>query len=76
MDQVLYCLYKDGPGTVCTIHCLQIIQIFELINYYDFGSKLRNQNLIHEEIKSGLNSKNACYHSAHILFCSQFGLYE
>jgi hypothetical protein len=28
-----------------------------------FGTTLTNQNDIHDEIKSGLNSENACYHS-------------
>jgi hypothetical protein len=28
-----------------------------------FGMKVTNQNLIKKEIKSGLNSGNACYHS-------------
>jgi hypothetical protein len=28
-----------------------------------FGTKVTNKNLIHEEIRSRLNSSNACYHS-------------
>jgi hypothetical protein len=28
-----------------------------------FGTTLTNQNDIHDEIKSGLNSGNACYYS-------------
>jgi hypothetical protein len=35
-----------------------------------FGTKLTNQNLIQEEIKRGLNSGNACYHSVQNLLSS------
>jgi hypothetical protein len=34
------------------------------------GTTVTNQNCIHEEIKSKLNSENACYHSVQILFFS------
>ena len=34
------------------------------------GTKLTNQNSIHEEIKSGLNSGTACYHSVQNLLSS------
>jgi hypothetical protein len=33
------------------------------------GTTLTDQNCIHEEIKSRLNSGNACYHSVQSLFC-------
>jgi hypothetical protein len=32
-------------------------------NFKYFGMTVTNQNLIHEEIKSRINSGNACYHS-------------
>jgi hypothetical protein len=32
------------------------------------GTTVRNQNDIHEEIKSKLNSGNACYHSVQSLY--------
>lgn len=35
------------------------------------GMTLTNQNLIYEEIKSRLNSGDACYHSFHIIVCCQ-----
>jgi hypothetical protein len=34
------------------------------------GTTVTNQNLIHEEIKSRLNSDNACYHSVQNLLSS------
>jgi hypothetical protein len=36
------------------------------------GTTVTNQNLIQEEIKSRLNSGNACYHSVQNLLSSQF----
>jgi hypothetical protein len=35
------------------------------------GMMVTNQNCIHEEIKSRLNSGNACYHAVHNLLSSQ-----
>jgi hypothetical protein len=35
------------------------------------GTALTDQNCIHEEIKSRLNSGNACYHSVHSLLSSR-----
>jgi hypothetical protein len=35
------------------------------------GTTLTEQNCIHEEIKSRLNSRNACYHSVQSLFSSR-----
>jgi hypothetical protein len=35
-----------------------------------FGMTVRNQNCIHKEIKSRLNSENACYHSVQNLLSS------
>jgi hypothetical protein len=37
-------------------------------NFKYLGTTLTNQNDIRDEIKSGLNSGNACYHSVHNLF--------
>ena len=34
------------------------------------GTTITNQNSIHEEIKSRLNSGNACYHSVQIVYAS------
>jgi hypothetical protein len=36
-----------------------------------FGTTVANQNCIHEEIKSRLDSGNACYHEVQSLFSSQ-----
>jgi hypothetical protein len=36
-----------------------------------FGTTLTNQNNTHDEIKSGLNSGNACYHSVQNLLSSR-----
>jgi hypothetical protein len=35
------------------------------------GTTLTNQNDIHDEIKSRLNSGNACYYSVQNLLCSR-----
>jgi hypothetical protein len=35
------------------------------------GTTLTNQNFSQEEIKSRLNSRNACYHSVQNLLCSR-----
>jgi hypothetical protein len=35
------------------------------------GTTLADQNCMHEEIKSRLNSGNACYHSVHSLLSSR-----
>jgi hypothetical protein len=34
------------------------------------GTTLTDRNCMHEEIKSGLNSRNACYHSVQSLLSS------
>jgi hypothetical protein len=36
------------------------------------GTAVTNQNFIHEEIKSRLNSGISCYHSVQNIFSSQF----
>jgi hypothetical protein len=39
---------------------------FEAVAKFKYlGIKLTDQNSMHEEIKSRLNSRNACYHSVH-----------
>jgi hypothetical protein len=38
--------------------------------FINLGTTATNQNLIHEEIKSRLNSDNACYHSVQKLLSS------
>jgi hypothetical protein len=44
---------------------------FENVAQFTYlGAKVTNQNLIHEEIKSRLNSGNACYHSVQNLLSS------
>ena len=45
---------------------------FEMVKEFKYlGTNLTNQNSIQEEIKSRLNSGNACYHSAqNLLSCS------
>jgi hypothetical protein len=36
-----------------------------------FGTTVTNKNLIQEEVKKGLNSGNACYHSVQNLLASR-----
>jgi hypothetical protein len=44
---------------------------FEMVEEFKYlGKTLRNQNSIQEEIKSRLNSQNACYHSVQNLLSS------
>jgi hypothetical protein len=40
-------------------------------NFHNLGITLTDKNCIHEEIKSRLNSKNACYHSVLSLLSSR-----
>jgi hypothetical protein len=45
---------------------------FENVAQFKYmGRTLTNQNSIQEEIKTRMNSGNACYHSAHNLLPSQ-----
>jgi hypothetical protein len=43
----------------------------DVLQFYYLGTTLTNQNDIHDEIKSRLNSGNACYHSVQNLLSSR-----
>jgi len=46
-------------------------RVFEIVEEFkNLGRTLTNQNSIHEEIKSILNSGNACYHSVQNIWSS------
>jgi hypothetical protein len=54
-------------------HCIKIAnRFFEgVANFKYLGTTLTDQNYMQEEIKSGINSGNACYHSVHSLLSSR-----
>jgi hypothetical protein len=43
----------------------------DMAKFECLGTTLTDQNCTHEEIKSRLNSGNACYHSVHCLLSSR-----
>jgi hypothetical protein len=45
--------------------------IENVTEFKHFGTTLTNKNEIHDEIESGLNSGNACYHSVQNLLPSR-----
>jgi hypothetical protein len=47
------------------------IYLNKLIKYMYLGSTLTDQNCIHKEIRSRLNSGNACYHAVQNLLSSR-----
>jgi hypothetical protein len=53
----------------CAIAFLEVSDFYHLsheaITSQYFGTAPANENFNHEEIKSRLNSRNACYHSVH-----------
>ena len=54
--------------TMMTSHCNAVSLLVLLLEPFKYlGTTLKNQNSIYEEIKSRLNSENACYHLVQIL---------
>jgi hypothetical protein len=52
--------------TNCKLWCL-VNLLKNVANFLNLGTKVTNQNDIHEEINRTLNSGNACYHSVESL---------
>ena len=53
---LMFCIMKDLFGTSINI-------LLTIAKFKNLGTTLTNQNYVHEEITSQVNSRNVCYHS-------------
>jgi hypothetical protein len=62
----------DTPPNTRQNHILVIVyKFFEYVAHFRYlGTAVTNENCIHEEIKSRLQSRDVCYHSIYCLFSS------
>jgi hypothetical protein len=62
---------NHNAGQVHDIKIACSCRFFENLDKFKYlGTTVSNENLIHKEIKSMLNSGNGCYHSVQNLSCS------
>jgi hypothetical protein len=66
-EYIFSCYQKAGQNNGIKI----VSRSFENVAKFGYlGTALTDQNCMHEEIKSRLNSRNACYHSVQSLLSS------
>jgi hypothetical protein len=62
---------KESEGRTVAEHKIAIRTFEDVAKFKYLGTTLTDKNYIHEEIKSRLNSGNACYHSVQSILSSR-----